>query len=45
MRKRPQETLTIPLHQNLDLGTVRAIFKQAIRFISESQLREHFYVD
>jgi hypothetical protein len=35
--------LTIPLHAELDSGTLRAIFRQASRFISESELRPHFY--
>ncbi len=37
------QTLTIPLHKELDKGTANAIFRQACRYIDESALREHFY--
>ncbi len=37
------QTLTIPKHKELDRGTLRAIFRQAARFVPEDQLREHFY--
>jgi len=33
------QTLTLPLHKDLDLGTIRAIYRQATRFIPESELR------
>lgn len=38
-----RQVLTIPLHAELDSGTIRAIFRQASRFISEQDLRLHFY--
>jgi len=38
-----RQVLTIPLHTELDSGTLRAIFRQASRFISEEELRPHFY--
>ena len=38
-----RQILTIPLHAELDPGTLRAIFRQASRFISERELRPHFY--
>jgi predicted RNA binding protein YcfA (HicA-like mRNA interferase family) len=38
-----RQVLTIPLHAELDPGTLRAIFRQASRFISEPELRPHFY--
>lgn len=38
-----RQVLTVPLHADLDPGTLRAIFRQASRFISESELRPHFY--
>jgi predicted RNA binding protein YcfA (HicA-like mRNA interferase family) len=38
-----RQVLTIPLHAELDPGTLRAIFRQAGRFISEPELRPHFY--
>ena len=40
-----RQTLTIPLHKELDKGTLRAIFRQACRYIPEDRLRPHFYTD
>ena len=40
-----RETLTLPLHKELDLGTIQAIFRQAAKFIPESELRQRFYLD
>lgn len=40
-----RETLTVPDHKELDRGTVVGIFRQATRYISETELREHFYSD
>lgn len=38
-----RQILTIPLHDELDRGTLKAIFRQALRYISEEQLCGHFY--
>ncbi len=38
-----KETLTIPNHKQLDTGTCQAIFKQACKYIPESELYEYFY--
>lgn len=38
-----RQILTVPLHTELDSGTLRAIFRQVSRFISEEELRPHFY--
>ena len=38
-----KQTLTIPVHTELDAGTLRAIIRQATRYIPESELRPHFY--
>ena len=38
-----RQVLTLPLHTELDPGTLRAIFRQASRFIAEQDLRPHFY--
>jgi predicted RNA binding protein YcfA (HicA-like mRNA interferase family) len=38
-----KQTLTIPNHQELDKGTLRAIYNQASRYILESDLRKYFY--
>ena len=40
-----KQTLTIVLHDELDRGTLRAIYRQALRFIGESDLRPHFYTE
>ena len=38
------QTLTIPNHGELDKGTIRAIYRQAMRCIPEQDLMPHFYV-
>jgi predicted RNA binding protein YcfA (HicA-like mRNA interferase family) len=38
-----KQTLTIPLHDELDKGTIKAIYRQALRYIPENELRDHFY--
>lgn len=38
-----KQTLTIPNHGELDTGTVRAIYRQGLRYISERDLLNHFY--
>ncbi|MBA4311710.1 MAG: hypothetical protein C0417_03675 [Chlorobiaceae bacterium] len=40
-----KQTLTIPNHKELDSGTIRAIFRQASRYIPEDQLRPHLFID
>ncbi len=40
-----RQNLTVPLHDELDRGTTMAIYRQAARFISESDLRPIFYTD
>jgi predicted RNA binding protein YcfA (HicA-like mRNA interferase family) len=40
---RPPQILTVPLHRELAPGTIQAIYRQALRFIPESDLRAHFY--
>jgi predicted RNA binding protein YcfA (HicA-like mRNA interferase family) len=37
------QTLTVPLHKDLDLGTVRAIYRQAARYVPEAELNAWFY--
>ena len=39
------QTLTVPVHDELDTGTCRAILRQASRFIPEQDLRPHFYTE
>jgi predicted RNA binding protein YcfA (HicA-like mRNA interferase family) len=38
-----REILTIPLHNELDKGTLKAIIRQASRYISQEDLLPHFY--
>ena len=38
-----KQTLTIPIHDELDKGTLKAIFRQALRYIPEEELRPYFY--
>jgi predicted RNA binding protein YcfA (HicA-like mRNA interferase family) len=40
-----RQTLTIVLHNEVDKGTLRAIFRQALRYIPESELRPHFFAE
>jgi len=40
---RPPEVLTIPLHRELAPGTIQAIYRQALRYISEAELRPRFF--
>ena len=40
-----KQTLTVPAHETVKLGTLHAIFLQAARFIPEAELRRHFYAD
>ncbi len=37
------QTLTVPLHSELDKGTLKAIYWQALRYIPQEELRKHFY--
>lgn len=39
------QTLTVPLHRELDTGTSRAILRQATRYVDEESLRPHFYAE
>ena len=38
-----KQTLTIPNHPELDRGTLKAIYRQALKYISEDDLKSHFY--
>ncbi len=37
------QTLIVPLHRELDHGTLRAIFNQACRYIPADELTPHFF--
>ena len=40
-----KETLTVPIHDQLDTGTLRAIVRQAERYLSEREMSAAFYLD
>ncbi|HVP90770.1 MAG TPA: type II toxin-antitoxin system HicA family toxin [Terriglobales bacterium] len=40
---RPPQVLTVPLHRELAPGTIQAIYRQALRFVPEKDLRAHFF--
>ena len=41
--KDSMQTLTIPLHVELDKGTLKAIYRQALRYIPQNELMGYFY--
>jgi predicted RNA binding protein YcfA (HicA-like mRNA interferase family) len=45
VRNEQRQTLIIPAHNRIDASTLRAIFRQAQRYVSEQDLRSHFYAD
>lgn len=38
-----KQSLTIPNHSELDTGTLRAIIRQASRYVALDELHRHFY--
>ena len=40
-----EQNLMVPRHRQIDLGTLRAIYRHAVRYIHERQLRRDFYTD
>jgi len=38
-----KQTLTIPLHKELDRGMTKAIYNQALKYLPEEKLRGIFY--
>ena len=40
-----RQTLTIVSHPEVDRGTLHAIYRQALRYIPEAELRPFFYTD
>ena len=40
-----RQTLTVPLHKHLDIGTIWTVRRQATRFIPEADLRTWFSKD
>jgi predicted RNA binding protein YcfA (HicA-like mRNA interferase family) len=41
--KYEKQTLTFPNHKELDTGTIKAIYNQALKYISEQDLHNCFY--
>jgi hypothetical protein len=39
------KTLTVPNHDEIDRGTLHAIYRQASRYIPEPELRRKFFTD
>ena len=40
-----RQVLTVPVHAELPVGTIRAIYRQASRFIDSVELRREFFSD
>lgn len=40
-----RQTLTIVTHKEIDKGTLRAIYRQALRYIAEGDLEPHFFAE
>ena len=40
-----RQTLTVPDHAEMDTGTLRAIYRQALRYVPEGELHPHFYAE
>lgn len=40
-----RQTLTIVTHRTIDKGTLQAIFRQALRYLSETELAPHFFTE
>ena len=38
-----KQTLIIPNHNEIDTGTLKAIYRQALKYIPEEKLFQHFY--
>jgi len=38
-----RQTLTVPVHKQLAPGTLRAVFRQALRYIPDGDLRPWFF--
>ncbi|OHA95966.1 MAG: hypothetical protein A3C62_02140 [Candidatus Zambryskibacteria bacterium RIFCSPHIGHO2_02_FULL_39_16] len=43
--KREKQAIVVPLHKELARGTIKAIFNQASRFVSQDELKKYFYSD
>ncbi len=43
--KEKRQEIVIPLHKELAKGTVKAIFNQASKFVSQDELKKYFYTE
>jgi predicted RNA binding protein YcfA (HicA-like mRNA interferase family) len=43
IRGQPPQIPTLPIHRDLAPGTIRAVFRQGLRYIPESDLRPRFF--
>lgn len=43
MKENSKQTLLIPNHKEIDTGTLRAIVRQAGKYLSLEELNKHFY--
>lgn len=39
-----KEMLIVPKHKELDRGTLRAIYMQALKYVPAESLQKHFYI-
>jgi predicted RNA binding protein YcfA (HicA-like mRNA interferase family) len=40
-----KQTLTIPMHDELAIGTLQAIYRQALQYVDEGTLKPLFYIE
>ena len=40
-----RQVVTVPMHQQLPLGTLRANYRRVARFVPEAELRAAFFTD
>lgn len=40
-----RQVLTVPVHSRLPVGTIRAIYRQASRFVAGADLQRQFFSD
>ncbi len=43
IQENEKQPITIPNHYEIDRGTLKAIIRQAARYIPEEELKKHFY--
>ncbi|OGU81150.1 MAG: hypothetical protein A2W11_04625 [Ignavibacteria bacterium RBG_16_35_7] len=43
LKNNVKQPITIPNHKEIDRGTLKAIIRQASKYIAEEDLKNHFY--